>query len=473
MGDLRLSFSRTNLDLENALPSGFFSADTITIYPALSTGTPTTSANPGAPLRYFQLYSPRPNRSYLDANPIGSAGLRLQTSFDKTNLDIEHPGVAGGIPYRTINDPTAYPALSSGTPTTSANPGAPSKFIHKYYSFNSYLALNPIGAGDLRLELSFDKTNLDLEDAGVAGGIPYNPLNDPTMYPAFNTGTPTVLSNPGFASKFLHPYNPGNIYLDSNPIRGLNLQLQTSFNKSTLDLELPQPYGFSAMQDITTQYPATVTGTPTYFANPGPFRNFNQIYSPISLFLKYIEDMRDNGTKFLRLGDPDIPYTIFDATNLDTEKPGVNGGVPYNDLKDPTVYPRYVTGIPEYISNTNPGPAKKFRQVWGSYYNRYYYDTVVAKGSKFFNLPFWDVAQEKKWDIFDVTNLDISKSAVDGGVPYNQLKDPTVYPATTTKRTPIRGRFATSGQPASKFTQSFNPTPFWGQTYMDFMRPYM
>ena len=128
------------------------------------------------------------------------------------------------------------------------------------------------------------------------------------------------------------------------------LFLSQSFGQTALDLENPGPYGGFNTFDTITQYPATNTGTPNDSANPGAPSNFNQNYVPTNT---YLEDMRNNGSRFLRLGNSDIPYTVFDATNLDTEKPGVAGGIPYDQLNDPTVYPVNSQAVDATVSGFN------------------------------------------------------------------------------------------------------------------------
>jgi len=144
------------------------------------------------------------------------------------------------------------------------------------------------------------------------------------------------------------------------------LFLSQSFNQTHLDLENPGPRGYFNTLDTSTQYPATNTGTPNNMANPGAPVNFYQLYVPI---YSYLEDVRNNGSKFLRLGDNEAPYEIFDATNLDTEKPGVDGGIPYNKLKDPTVYPITAKKVGSTISGFNSiqgQGAKKYEQKYSA-----------------------------------------------------------------------------------------------------------
>jgi len=72
-------------------------------------------------------------------------------------------------------------------------------------------------------------------------------------------------------------------------------------------------------------------------------------------------------------------------------------------------------------------------------------------------------------DSFDKTNLDIENSLPNGGIPYQQANDPTVYPVTAQGSTPTTGYFATPGKSASKYTQKFSPT----NTYLDFIKDYI
>ena len=70
---------------------------------------------------------------------------------------------------------------------------------------------------------------------------------------------------------------------------------------------------------------------------------------------------------------------------------------------------------------------------------------------------------------FDKTNLDIEDARPNGGIPYQQAKDPTIYPSTTQAQTPERGYFATPGKAASKFEQKYSPK----NTYLDFIKNYI
>jgi hypothetical protein len=149
MGSLLQSFDKTKLDLENANPSGFQTLDTITTYPASSTGTPTPSANPGAPTYFRQSYVP--SNTYLETiRTGGSKFLNIESDessvkdiFDATNLDTSKPGVDGGIPYKQIKDPTVYPVTTQGrTPISGYNATSgqdATKFDQKFSTTNTYL----------------------------------------------------------------------------------------------------------------------------------------------------------------------------------------------------------------------------------------------------------------------------------------------------------------------------------------------
>jgi hypothetical protein len=165
--------------------------DLVTQYPSTNTGTPTSAANPGPVLPFDQEYSAE--NTYL--NYIQSALVEindpLSNSLNKTNLDIENPGVAGG-PNADIT--TQYPPLVTGTPTNTQNPGGPiTRFSQPYTPSVTYLDMNPIqGATSGELSSSLGITNLDTENPGVQGGIPYRPITDPTIYPTTTTATSAI-----------------------------------------------------------------------------------------------------------------------------------------------------------------------------------------------------------------------------------------------------------------------------------------
>ena len=139
--------------------------------------------------------------------------------------------------------------------------------------------------------------------------------------------------------------------------------LRQSFDKTDLDLTDSSPLGFNT-KDTTTLYPSTNTGTPTNIANPGAPTNFTQRYIPSTT---YLETTKNLYSPLLHLSIDETPYDIFDATNLDINKPGVDGGIPYKQVKDPTVYPITTQGrtpISGYFATVGKS-AIKFNQKIG------------------------------------------------------------------------------------------------------------
>ena len=68
-------------------------------------------------------------------NPVPITGLA--NSFDRTNLDLENHSPLGG-PNNDFT--TNYPDNNTGTPTLTANPGPPSRFVQIYTPTNTYLS---------------------------------------------------------------------------------------------------------------------------------------------------------------------------------------------------------------------------------------------------------------------------------------------------------------------------------------------
>lgn len=371
----------------------------------------------------------------------------LSQSFSQTTLDLEDLNPRSNL----LDTITQYPSTNTGTPTNAANPGRPINFFHLDTPLSTYLSRINTRAGGSNpgyLVLSFDKTNLDRTDPLVAGGIPYNPTNDPTTYPATNTGTPTSNAYPGPPSKYGEPYDPINDYLNST-----HLTLSQSGDKTIFDLESYSPR--DNLADRTTQYQnPLVTGTPTFIANPGAPHPFFHRDTPPKPYLSRVA---------IRAIDSPLSGTL-DITNLDNTLPGVNGGWPYDRLTDPTEYPETSTGVP--IPPSNPFGADRYNEPYSNY--KKYKNTMADSGSMFFRLGRYGRAA---YDIFDVTNLDISKSGANGGVPYDQTKDPTAYPLTANHTSPIRGYFASPGTPAGKFMHSFYPEA--PKTYMEFIQPFI
>lgn len=144
----------------------------------------------------------------------------------------------------------------------------------------------------------------------------------------------------------------------------------------------------------------------------------------------------------------------FDKTNLDLTDSGPLG---FNTTDTITSYPATNTGTP--TNTANPGPTKNFVQKFTP--TSTYLTLTTNRYS-----PLLHLGRNNEYEIFDATNLDTSKPGVDGGIPYKQDKDPTVYPITTQGRTPISGYFAEPGQGATKFDQKFNPN----NTYLNYMK---
>jgi hypothetical protein len=163
--------------------------DLVTVYPSTATGTPTSTANPGGPTNNFDpIYNA--SNTYLDNLPsLITTGLN--NTLNITNLDVENPSVQGG----PLNDIiTQYPASVTGTPTNTANPGgAPQQFTQPYTPGSTYLdASYNVALNNTILSNSLSITNLDTENPGVQGGIPYKPLTDPTIYPVTTTHTSAI-----------------------------------------------------------------------------------------------------------------------------------------------------------------------------------------------------------------------------------------------------------------------------------------
>ena len=166
----------------------------------------------------------------------------------------------------------------------------------------------------------------------------------------------------------------------------ISMELLKSFDKTKLDLENPSPSGFNRL-DTITDYNANSTGTPTNTANPGAPSRFFQKFVPQETYLQYVKDLPSKSN----------------LLNLS----GLNSNI--------------------------------------------------------------DISTNTNYSIFDATNLDIEKPGVNGGIPYKQEKDPTVYPVTSQRVTPSRGAFPVQGQGAKKYTQPFTPT----KTYSDFIKSFI
>lgn len=292
-------------------------------------------------------------------------------------LDIYNASLA----QLTVNDPdlvTQYPATVTGTPNAAQNPGAPPRNFDQAYDANTTYLNTVVAAGLSRLEYTLPITNLDVEDPGVQGGPNADIV---TQYPANVTGTPTNTQNPGGPVKnFSQPWLPNTTYIVTNPVAGpTSGELRNTLPITNLDVENPNVSG-GPLSDIVTNYPANTSGTPTLTQNVGSTAPFTS-GAPAKKFIQ-----------------PWLPTLEYAVTN---PVAGANSGI---------------------LRNTLP-----------------------------------------------ITNLDVEDPGVQGGIPYNQLNDPTVYPSDTNHTEPIRGYFATSGTPPSKFNQIFNPN----NTYYDFIKTYI
>ena len=413
--------------------------DLTTIYPNTVTGTPTNTQNPGAPpLKFDQQYDS--GDTYLNTLTTLDPSV-LKDTLNITNLDVENSGVQGG-PNNDIT--TQYPASVTGTPTVLSNPGgAAQNFNQPYTPSNTYLNANyNVSVNNTVLFSSLKITNLDVEDPGVQGGIPYSTLTDPTQYPSTITGTPNATQNPGGpVKKFKHPYNPTKTYLD-NITTG---SLQNTLNITNLDVEDPGVQG-GPNADTTTVYPSIVTGTPTSLQNPGgPPQNFDHSYSPSNTYIDSITTGSLQNT--------------LNITNLDVEDPGVQGGPKADTI---TNFSPWVTGTPTYTQNPGGAP-QRFVQKWAP--NKQYAANNPVAGDNSGILYNIDLNKDNS---LKITNLDTSNPGVQGGIPYNQLLDPTSYPPTVNHTSPIKGWFAEPSSPPSKFTQIYNSN----YTYSDFIDYY-
>jgi len=125
--------------------------------------------------------------------------------------------------------------------------------------------------------------------------------------------------------------------------------LLTLYNASLVQLNILDP-------DLVTVYPSTVTGTPTPTANPGgPAVNFNPMYDASNTYLDNLPSLATTGLN-----------NTLDITNLDVEDPGVNGGIPYKSLNDPTIYPantNHTSAIRGYFAVPSSA-SLKFEQIF-------------------------------------------------------------------------------------------------------------
>ena len=254
---LKYLFGKTNLDLENPLVLGGPNNDYNTEYPESSTGTPTGLSNPGQPHKFIHKYTPK--NTYL-SKIIGSSNfvsipdltkevpsaypLKLVSSLNKTNLDVENPGVLGG-PNKDIS--TIYPSTTTGVPTIYDYPSGPTtKFSQPYTPNKTYLSIindKSINFSPLSGDVEFpDVLNISHLDNSQEINQKYSSVtNDPTVYngstqktsPTF-TGWSTIYGQP--AQKLEINYGPSRNYLEYiNPFLTSNPK-ETNPNNKFIDL---------------------------------------------------------------------------------------------------------------------------------------------------------------------------------------------------------------------------------------------
>jgi hypothetical protein len=281
-------------------------------------------------------------------------------------------------------------------------PGSPEKFYQEYNPSREYV--DEVGSGVL--DSLFENTDLDTETNRVNGSFIYKPDKDPTVYPRFST---RGLKG---ASKFFQTYSSAKIYLDD--VTKLTSKLFTTFSQTNLDLRSPAPDGGVPYRQYLdpTRYPITSTGKflaryPNGKQSIAATR-FYQFYYPGITYLDFIKN-RTGKSALIHLGDESVQdpttglltkktYSIFDVTDLDTEKPGVDGGIPYKRDKDPTVYPIFTKGRPA----PNGGFIQsKFQQIWSP---QIQYLTVqnITSGKGFLQT------------LFNSTNLDLENEKPNG-----------------------------------------------------------
>lgn len=239
--------------------------------------------------------------------------------------------------------------------------------------------------------------------------------------------------------------------------------LINSFNETNLDLENPLPNGGPIKYPVPAYFSPNATGTPNKTSSPGPFKGFTQPYTPQNPYLSNISN-RIIGTSML--SDNENDPSVLSITNLDNTKPGVDGGIPYKQDKDPTSYPESVSGTP--TTTRNPGPAEKFDQPYNPqnpYLSKSNINNKIIKASMLSD-------NENSPSVLSITSLDNTKEGVNGGVPYKTVDDPTVYPPSTKAVSPIRGYFSEPGVVAQKYgsnTQVYSST----NTYTEFISSYI
>jgi len=453
MGNLLNSFKITDLDLENSDPTGLFRLDTITQYGPLVTGAPTTngitSTNPGPARNFFQDFIP--SNTYLSTYKIGGSG-KIQSIFGTSRFDLSDSAPTAPYFVLTQDTVTQYGRLVTGPPVLGGlpgnggsfpiNPGPPRRFIQQFLSFNTYLDSYNRILGYSKIEKSFDLSNIESLSS-------YKENQDPTKYPATNTGIPTSNANPGAPSKFKGFFNPENTYLKYISEEDRD-NLVSSFNKTNLDVENESPDGgipYKQDKDPTI-YPKLTTGAPLENGIPGPFTKFNQVYNPETTYLSK------------------NPIKTVESRLSEWSVPGLNS--------DPKVL--YRTEL-DNVRSSNNRNSSAFK------YSTYVDSLTVAppyrKNSNLLHLILTNNDNNQKiikYDAYDFTRLDresplVGKyilegrsgfiyDGITGGIPYKPDEtDPTIYPVTSLKVGSVRGYNVVTGLGATKYTEPHDPPP--------------
>jgi len=390
--------------------------------------------------------------------PSFTINLGLLASFDKTSLDVENSNYIYTVPP-TNDASTSYPQRSTGTPTLFSNPGYAQRFIQRWFPSKQYLDTYYAGNGASLFtdyleddQTTFDITNFDVERSNPNG---FHSRDISTAYGMYSTGTPTLYSNPSYPQRFSQPFFPNQPYLSSYSIAGNSRFTEdlgngeTTLSITNFDVENSNPGGFYS-DDTSTAYGVYVTGTPTIYANPSYPKRFSQPFFPDHPYLNsYSIAGNSRFTEDLGRGINTLNITNFDVERISS---------PLHDTI--TNYPPLTTGTPNLLSN--PGPANQFTQTWIPEFT--YLNSYPIKGESRFTKN-----KSNGKNTFAMTNLDTEAPGVNGGIPYDQEKDPTIYPTTTNGATPVRGYFATEGKPVSKFNQVYSAT----NTYSDFISTYI
>jgi len=389
------SLNQTNLDLENV--------STYNANSQLDNSFGQTSLDLGSVVPYNEVQLDNSlSQTFLDLeNPITYTGESLlSNTLDLTFLDQPNPIVYGGVSL--LNDSLEFTFLDQPNP--------------------------PVYLGGSLLFTSLELTGLDFPN-------PSSYITNVILGGSILSGSLefTDLEQSNLSS-----------YIDSLALTNLGEDLLYYSLEST-DLDQPNPIVYTAGSllydtlNFTDLDPETILSYTTNLTLDGPIYTINLTLGGDTLISSLNQTSLDLPNPTVYNNTSLLPFT-FNITNLDLENGEFLGG-PNNDLT--TSYPETVTGTPNLTAN--PGPPSRFIQRYtptNTYLNQI--DNLSVNNSFLSDdssIP----------SVLAVTNLDNSNENIDGGIPYKTYKDPTVYPLTTTERTPIRGWFSEPGQAAEKF----------------------